>query len=195
MRYGRRPQSLPQIPGGLRGFRGGDEVVFTTLVRIFTPRLERYIQHFLTDADDVADAVQETWCRAYVYREQLRDPRAFPLWLFRICRTVCLSFRERSARRRALRWRIAHDVSSWKEVDGEPDETDRSSALRTQLRAVRDGLSLLSERQRRVIRLRFCENRPTSEVAQLLGCAEATVRATLHQALHRLRSLVRSQME
>ena len=50
-----------------------------------------------------------------------------------------------------------------------------------------DAIAALPFRQRAVIVLRFYEDLPETEIAELLGCAKGTVASSLHRALARLR--------
>jgi DNA-directed RNA polymerase specialized sigma24 family protein len=56
------------------------------------------------------------------------------------------------------------------------------------LTAVRSLLAALTERQRAVVVLRLFDDLSEAQVAQILGCAVGTVKATMSQALARLRS-------
>jgi RNA polymerase sigma-70 factor (sigma-E family) len=60
------------------------------------------------------------------------------------------------------------------------------SALRVTLAAA---LGQLTRRQRAVIVLRYYEDLPEAEVAQILGCSVGTVRSQTHRSLARLRVL------
>jgi RNA polymerase sigma factor (sigma-70 family) len=51
----------------------------------------------------------------------------------------------------------------------------------------RDALDRLTPRQRAAVVLRSLADLSTRDVAAAVGCAEGTVKATLHQALRRLR--------
>lgn len=53
--------------------------------------------------------------------------------------------------------------------------------------AVRRALDTLSPRQRAAVVLRYYEDRPDEEIAEILGCAQATVRSLVARALPRLR--------
>ena len=58
------------------------------------------------------------------------------------------------------------------------------------LRLTLDGvLRLLTKRQRAVIVLRYYEDLPESEVAEILGCSVGTIRSQAHRSLARLRAL------
>ena len=50
-----------------------------------------------------------------------------------------------------------------------------------------DAIAVLPFRQRAVVVLRFYEDLPETEIAELLGCAKGTVASSLHRALARLR--------
>ena len=60
-------------------------------------------------------------------------------------------------------------------------------AAPTELIELRAALDQLRERERAVIVLRYFVDIPDAEIAQLLGCREATVRSTVHRALKTLR--------
>ncbi|MEE6261414.1 SigE family RNA polymerase sigma factor [Plantactinospora sonchi] len=55
--------------------------------------------------------------------------------------------------------------------------------------ALRQALALLPPKRRAVLVLRYFEDRPDSEIAQILGCSESTVRSQAARALTRLREL------
>jgi RNA polymerase sigma-70 factor (ECF subfamily) len=65
-------------------------------------------------------------------------------------------------------------------------ESDETGAVLMTLH-VRDALRTLSARQRTAVVLRYLADLPISDVADAMNCAEGTVKATLHQALRRLR--------
>jgi len=80
----------------------------------------------------------------------------------------------------------------WRETPSEtlpevpaPDPTagvDLTIVLAAALRRLAPG-------HRAVLVLRYLEDRPTDEIAEILGCAPATVRSQTNRALHRLRQL------
>ncbi|SDU52689.1 SigE family RNA polymerase sigma factor [Jiangella alkaliphila] len=95
---------------------------------------------------------------------------------------------------------IYHDHARWwrrrsarSEVLGpavpERPEADRSADAVRRL-DLRSALQQLGPRQRAVLVLRYLEDLPEAEVAQIMGCSVGTVRSQAHRALARLRTLV-----
>ena len=81
--------------------------------------------------------------------------------------------------------RLAHLVSGSVAV-GEEVAQD----LTPETDAVWDVLRRLPELQRAAVVLRFYEDRPDDEIAELLGCRPATVRSLIHRALTRLQGVL-----
>ena len=52
---------------------------------------------------------------------------------------------------------------------------------------VRDAIARLAPRQRCAVALRYLADLQVSDIAEVMGCADGTVKATLHQALRNLR--------
>jgi RNA polymerase sigma factor (sigma-70 family) len=79
------------------------------------------------------------------------------------------------------RWKRETSAPMAPRDDGESVE-DHAGAITTSV-VLRAALARLTKRQRAAIVLRFFADFPVADIAQALGCAEGTVRATLHQAL------------
>jgi RNA polymerase sigma-70 factor, ECF subfamily len=83
------------------------------------------------------------------------------------------------------RWRREERVSS--RVDrADAVVADPAGGVTTAV-VVRDALARLAPRQRCAVALRYLADLRIAEVAEVMGCAEGTVKATLHQALRNLR--------
>ncbi len=167
-------------PEELARFRAGERDLFRRLVDTHSPRLLGVCRGFADDLDEAHDLVQETWVRVYAKRRTYRGG-SFPAWLFAVCRRVCLSAARQHARRgvpeRALE-RVADPMST--------GAAERAAVRHDVRAAVTRALFGLPDRQRAVVVYRMIEGLSTRETAARMGCAEGTVKATLHQALARL---------
>jgi RNA polymerase sigma-70 factor, ECF subfamily len=153
-------------------------LLFTQLVRAHSPRLHAHVRRFAVTEADAHDLLQEVWLRAYRKRRTFEGRGSLFGWLLMVARTVGLA--ELSKRSRQPITKELDDVAA----PGDPD----AALLRDRLR---DAVLTLTGRQREVVLLRIVEGLSTAETAQLLECAEGTVKATLHQAVRKLQELLR----
>jgi len=99
----------------------------------------------------------EAYVRRIMYREQVN-------WL-----------RRRARRRETAMARV-------------PEPADGDDAVSVEARlALRDALLALPPRRRAVLVLRYLEDLPESQVAEILGCSVGTVRSQNHKAVTQLR--------
>jgi RNA polymerase sigma-70 factor (sigma-E family) len=87
-------------------------------------------------------------------------------------------------------WRVKRHRREFTMADppelGGGEDPAPGSALRLDLAQI---LGQLTNRQRAVVVLRYFEDLPEIEVAQILGCSVGTVRSQTHRTLARLRTL------
>ncbi len=119
------------------------------------------------DRDVASDAAAEAFARALATAASISDPAA---WVWRVAFRVATTLL-RAAERRA--------------IEHEPSYEMDTGAL-----DVIVGLRRLPRRQRAVFVLFYLDDRPTTEIAQLLGMATATVSVHLHRARRKLRELL-----
>lgn len=153
-------------------FRAGDEYVFRELIGRYSPHLLSVIRAFAHNEDDESDLLQDTWVRIYTHRERCRSHESLLGWMLTVSRNICL------AAGRSTRARLAREALF---AEGESPISPMTSTV------VHEMLAALPERQRDAVTFRIIEGRSTKETAQLLDCAEGTVKALLHQGLHALR--------
>jgi len=150
---------------------------FDDFVNAQGPSLLRFAYLLTGDAHQAEDIVQEALARAHLRWRQIDSydvPQAY-------VRKVVL--------RQYLSWRRRRS-SSEIAVAAVPDRVDEAHvadriADRQQLSILLAGLPKM---QRAVIVLRYFEDRGDEDIAQLLGCAPATVRSHAARGLNRLRA-------
>ena len=144
-------------------------VVLSWAIRIGGPRV---------DAEDIT---HEVFLVALRRLDSVRGPEAFPSWLYGITRRVLASHRRRAWFRRWLPG-ASTDVGHDERADPEGD------AVRSQLsRQVWVALDELTDAHREILVLCDLEERPDSEVAQMLDIPRGTVKSRLRRARKELR--------
>ncbi|HEY1739150.1 MAG TPA: sigma-70 family RNA polymerase sigma factor [Acidimicrobiia bacterium] len=150
-----------------------DRVGFSDFVAANYPTVVGVVALALRDRDLALDATQEAFARALERWERVRVMARPDGWVYVTAMNVAR--REQRRGRRELR------SSDGDERGGSVDDGVVVRVI------VGDALRTLSPRQREAVVLRYAAGLPLSDIADAMGCAVGTVKATLHQALRKMR--------
>jgi len=171
---------------------------YAELVERHQRRAARIAFHYLRDAADADEAVQDAFVKAYTHMATFREELPFEVWFTRILINGCLD--RLKARRRRERW-IARPTIDSDGIERDPAEHLPSRGPSPEDQVIRDerrrrlqaALTELPERQRLVFVLSHFEGRTSREVSSMTGLNESTVRVHLFRAIRRLRTLLAGQ--
>lgn len=154
----------------------GDDASFAEMVGDALPRLQRIARLLAGSADAADDLVADAIARTLPKWRSgtIADPPAY-------LRRVLVNLANRRWRRRRLALRRDHASLDWLQpgADVEANATERDRTLRAVAR--------LPLRRRAVVVLRFYDDLPEAEIAEVLGIGIGTVKSTLSRALEQLR--------
>lgn len=140
--------------------------------REFGPVL-RTVELMLRDHGRAEELTQDAFVQLLLHWPKVSSYERPDAWVRRVAIRLAL----RSLRRERL-WLLVRGGLLPKDPD-RPSRFDIGSAIRQ-----------LSGSQRAAIVLHYYEDRPTAEVASILGCSESTARVHLHHARKRLAQLL-----
>lgn len=168
---------------------------FSDLVVRHQRRASRIAYHYVRDAADADEAVQDAFVKAYTHLGTFREELPFEVWLTRILINGCLD--RIKARKRRDKW-LAPPMVDPMGVERNPAEflpsrgpSPEERVLRQERRQqLHEALRQLPDRQRLVFVLSQFEGRSSREVSTLTGLNESTVRVHLFRAIRRLRGLL-----
>jgi RNA polymerase sigma-70 factor (ECF subfamily) len=154
-----------------------DRRKFAELYELHFDRVYTFISRRVRDRAATQDLTSEVFHQALAGLDRY-EPRGVPfiVWLLRIASNKIADHWHRCAKERG----IPPPVES---VDPDYEEIDRQAAL---FRAVTD----LPEDQRRVIELRFVEQKSTREVAEQLQRSEGAIKQLQYRGLETLRARI-----
>jgi len=170
--------------------------LFAVIVVRQQRRAVRIAYHFLRDAADADEAVQEAFLKVFLHIGSFREDLPFEVWFTRILINGCLD--RRKARRRRERWLLpaqnttAEDqdrVQGVAAVTASPEELLLKSERRAQ---VAQAIERLPNRQRTVLLLSLYDERSPREVS---GMNQSTVRVHLFRAVRKMRALLEGSRE
>jgi RNA polymerase sigma-70 factor, ECF subfamily len=169
-------------PALVAAYRAGDERAATELVRRHAPALGRFLYSSGAPQGEVEDLVQEALFRAFRRVDTWTGEASFRGWLLTIGSNL---LRDQFRRRRP--WVMPIEDRDF------PDPADPHADLAAGEAEdrVRRGLAGLPRLQREVFLLRVQEGTPYTEIARLLGTTAGAARVHYHNAVKRLKELVR----
>lgn len=160
-------------------FAAGDGSAMTEMYRRYAGAVTTVARSGLWSDDLVADAVQQTFVKAWQSRDTYDPGRPFAPWLYAIARRTVIDLVRRERRRQ-------HPTPADDAVVTLPVEmSDVWEKFE-----VRAALDQLSSEERDVLRLVYFEGRTHSDVAQVLGIPLGTVKSRSHRAHQRLSELL-----
>jgi RNA polymerase sigma-70 factor (ECF subfamily) len=177
----------------------GEVVAFEQLVHRYDRTVLAIASRYTRNTEDAQDIYQEVFIRVYRGISSFRFESKFSTWLYRVVTNVCLSFQRKN--------RKVEQVPL--DETFEDIETVQAAAATTTYgktpeklyqdveitERVNNALDELTDKQRLVFVLKHYEGRKLREIAEIMDCAEGTVKKYLFLATRKLRAQLRHVFE
>lgn len=157
-----------------------DRDSFAELVRRHQPGVSRFVARYLRSREDGDEVVQETFLRAWAQIGKFRPDSNFPAWILTIARFLCMA-RLKDAKR--------HPPPATLDGPHEPS----APPLPENLESLRKACDRLPPAQREVVAMRFFDNLDYRSIAEITGDSEIALRSRLHDALEKLKTILKSK--
>ena len=170
---------------------------FDEVVRLYRPRIFRFLMASLSDRDVAESLTQDCFLKAYNARHQFRGESSLSTWLTRIALNLV---RDHLRSRRMRFWQRTRDTALDIVDVGEwiPDGASSPEQVCLQQERVREiwkSVERLSRQQRTVFLLRFVEEMELAEIAETTGMNTSTVKSHLYRALRIVRDRASGKSE
>lgn len=182
----KRAQTTPALLETIRAARAGDSAAFEEIMVLTERRVAQIAWRVLGDAEEVKDAMQDTFLRLFRHLGRYDGKHDFFAWLSRITVNVCLDML-RSRKRR----RIFEPLDDVPAAASKDRPADVDLIRRGDLALLRRAIDSLPPQERTAILLKDVEGLSSEEVAAALGNRVTTVRVQLSRARVKLRDFVR----
>jgi RNA polymerase sigma-70 factor (ECF subfamily) len=131
--------------------------------------------------EDAKDLTQEAFIKAYNSLGSFRGESGLYTWIYRIAVNLAINFKTRSK------------ISLFKSIDDTQRTYDGDSPADNILKDelvnnIDASVKKLPERQRMVFVLRYYEEKPYSEISEILGISEGAAKANYHHAVNKLKN-------
>jgi RNA polymerase sigma-70 factor (ECF subfamily) len=184
-------KSVPEL---VESFVRGDNTAFAELVRRYRQKIYTLAYRVLGNHLDADEVVQETFVRVYRRRRELGSVKYFSTFLIRIATNYSIDL----LRKRRSQSIVTDDTAL---LPGEiqldlasrvvtPDEEYENKCLMAE---ITEALEHLPPKQKLTAILHDIQGFSKSEIAQVFGCPEATVRSNLHIARSKLKRIIKQR--
>lgn len=168
----------------------GEKGLYEILMRRYNQTLFRAVRSYLHKEEDVQDAMQETYLKAYAKLGQFKGEAAFSTWLVRIGINEAL---QQLRKARTMHVHADPDVRM-EQLRQLPDTGQMNPEQRTiqgeERRLLEQAIDRLPEGYRAVYMLREVEGMNVAETAHCLALSEANVKVRLHRAKSMLKEAI-----
>jgi RNA polymerase sigma-70 factor, ECF subfamily len=169
---------------------------FGALVAVLQRRGLRTAYHYLRDAADADEVVQDAFVKVFLHIEQYREELPFDVWFMRIL--VNASLDRLKSRGRQQRWITGPSEDS---LDARPVEqaaddypsSEHQLLAKERWQQVVKAVAALPDRQKLVFTLSHIDERTAAEISEATGMSPATVRVHLFRAIRKLRMVLGEQ--
>jgi RNA polymerase sigma-70 factor (ECF subfamily) len=167
-------------PERIQRAAAGDQLAWRAIYDDTCPALFNFLCYQTGDREAAKDLLQETYIAALGRLGTYRGEGSLTAWLRTIALRKCLDWRRRAQLRVRKLAALARETALPRSLGAE--ETFPGLG-----KGIQGALDRLSARQRAALLLRELEDLPFAQVADSIGCDEATARVHHHRACRNLR--------
>jgi len=167
-----------RTPGWLKAIAAGDQGALREMYRAYAGRIYTFAFGSLRNQEESHEVVVDTMYQVWRHAARFRGDSKPSTWILGIARNVMLTkLRSRRPDHEELPEDIAEDSPG-------PEAPTQDRQVRDAVRACMDGLPV---EQRECLHLIYFEELSVSEVAEIQGCPENTVKTRLFHARRKIK--------
>jgi len=163
-----------------------DKKYFEEIVFRYEKKLLAYLHHLIGRNDESSDLLQNVFTKVFENLDSFDNERKFSSWIYRIAHNEAMNYLRKQSYLHLIDQESLVDIRDrLKMVDdsGTPFETLMRDEARI---AVRKALNMLSEKDRRLLKLRYYLDKSYAEMSRILAVPENTIASRLNRAKKKL---------
>ncbi|MEK6715611.1 MAG: sigma-70 family RNA polymerase sigma factor [Candidatus Omnitrophota bacterium] len=168
--------------------KNGDQNAFCELVEKYKDKALNIAFSFCRNHEDAKDVSQEAFIKAFKTIKNFRSESRFYTWFYRILINLCKDYLRRKMKNKVINANIkinneAQEEESIFEIIASGLPGPKEQLLNKELgEQLTEALDSLPEQQKRVFTLKNIHGLKISEIADIIKCAEGTIKAHLFKA-------------
>lgn len=171
----------------IESFITGNKNAFNFIVLKYQKRIYWLIRKFVLDHDDADDITQEVFLKLYKSLEDFRGDSALYTYIYKIAVNYSLNHLKKAKTVSSIKKDFDSEVFKIKSNDINSDEIFDSQI---NANIIREGIESLPEQQKAVFTLRFYEELPYEEIADILGTSVGGLKANYFHAFKKIQTYI-----
>lgn len=169
----------------VRLVQAGEVAAFDRLILKYRERVFGIVYNLTANREDASDLTQDTFIKAFQAINRFQGHCSFFTWLYKIAVNTTLGHLRKNRLRNFFSLeKLSEDGTNTEVLEQLTDKrgADRDTYLKELQEKLNEALQKLSIPHRTVITLFEIDGLSHSEIAEVVGCSEGTVRSRLHYA-------------
>lgn len=159
-------------------------LAFNQLVRKYQQRVYWHVRKMVIDHADADDLTQDVFVKVWKNLENFRQDAQLFTWIYRIATNECLGFLQSKRRKFFL---PLNDVGAELAAKLEADPAVAGDAIELKLQRA---ILRLPDKQRLVFNLRYYDEMPYEQMAEVTGTSVGALKASYHHAVRKIEDYV-----
>ena len=159
-------------------------LAFNHLVRKYQQKVYWHVRKMVIDHADADDLTQDVFVKVWKHLENFRQDAQLFTWIYRIATNECLGFLQSKRRKFFL---PLNDVGAELAAKLEADPAVAGDAIELKLQRA---ILRLPDKQRLVFNLRYYDEMPYEQMAEITGTSVGALKASYHHAVRKIEDYV-----
>jgi RNA polymerase sigma factor (sigma-70 family) len=161
------------------------EAAFTQLVRKYQERLYWHIRRMVVEHEDTNDILQNVFIKVWKNLGEFREESNLYTWLYRIGTNEALTWIEQQKRRASVSLSNNDDDIFTNKLTAQKDFDPNKIEWKLQ-----QAIQSLPEKQKIVFNLRYYDEMPYEDMANILGTSVGALKASYHHAVKKVEAFL-----
>lgn len=164
------------------------ERAFNKILKKYQEKLYWHVRRLVVQHEDANDVLQNTFIKIWNYLEGFRSDSNLYTWMYRIATNEAMSFIEKEKKRNSISLSDDENSPIYK-IHAEPGFDAHKLEWMLQ-----EAIQTLPEKQRVVFNLRYFEEMPYDEMAEVLETSAGSLKASYHHAVKKVEEFIRKAL-
>ena len=174
----------------IRQFKKGDITGYNEIVRKYQQKVYWVIRKMVQDHDEADDITQEVFIKVYSALGDFREESNLFTWLYRIATNYSINHLKKVKTRNTVSVEIVVE-----QIESKDKRTDETLDDETRRKVLQEAIETLPPQQRAVFNMRYYDELPYDEIAEILGKSTGGIKANYFHAVKKIGEYVKGKIE